>query len=460
MRFEEDVHWTDGLFLQPHHLQRMQYALHSRLRAERAALTPFPYGLVDFEIDDDALANGRVVVKRLSALMPGGEEISMPGNAVIPPLDISEELENHRECILVSLALPLWSELDANLADGGDVRAKRLFSVHETLVRDENTGDNEIPLARRRLNARLTTDARDNADLELLPLLRVRPLYRESGKPVPVRDSDFVPPFLALSADCPLLAAATELNIQLRSRRNKILSDLTAGGFTSETLSGETAAAVIQLGALNAGEGRLTSLLATGKTSPFRLYLELKTLLGQLAALQPLRDLGSVAEYDHENCAPCFRELFMHIRSLIMAEGVSSYVRLDFAPDAAGNELAVALKDEHLVSADEYYLALRCSGDTRRVIEAVETGDNFRLVNPSDARSRVRGVKLSEMLYPPRFRPALTNTLWFRLEREESPHVWTRIRDERGMLVDRADGVFPRLEVSLFITVLNKGGKA
>ena len=133
MRFEEDVHWTDGLFLQPHHLQRMQYALHSRLRAERAALTPFPYGLVDFEIDDDALANGRVVVKRLSALMPGGEEISMPGNAVIPPLDISEELENHRECILVSLALPLWSELDANLADGGDVRAKRLFLVRTDL---------------------------------------------------------------------------------------------------------------------------------------------------------------------------------------------------------------------------------------------------------------------------------------------------------------------------------------
>ena len=57
MRFEEDVHWTDGLFLQPHHLQRMQYALHSRLRAERAALTPFPYGLVDFEIDEPAASS-------------------------------------------------------------------------------------------------------------------------------------------------------------------------------------------------------------------------------------------------------------------------------------------------------------------------------------------------------------------------------------------------------------------
>lgn len=459
MRFEEDIHWAEGLFLQPHHLQRFQRSMKQRLHTERSLYLPHTCGLIDFEVDADAFANYRVVVKRISAVMPSGEEISMPGNCVVAPLDLSAELENHREEFTVYLALPLWSEYDANLSEDGDSRSKRQFSIHETLLRDENSGDNEISMACHRLNARLTTDFQDNSDLELLPVLRLRPLYREAAEAVLELDRDFISPYLTVSADCPLLSMAGELNIQLRNRRNKILHDLTESGYTSENLSGPGLHSILQLRTLNSYEGRLTSLLSSGRITPFGLYLELKSLLGELAALQPMRDLGYVEEYCHMDCAPQFRELLMHIRSLIMAEGVSSYIKLEFTESAGRHDRILSLKDEHLVIADEYYLALRCDGDPRRVVSAVESGDNFKLVNPSAASSRVRGVKLTEMRYPPRFLPALSNTIWFKLDRKESPRIWAEICNERGILLDWAEELFPKLEAALYITVLTQGKK-
>ncbi len=459
MRFEEDIHWADGLFLQPHHLQRFQRSMKLRLHAERSFYLPHTCGLIDFEIDSDALANYRVVVKHVSAVMPSGEEISMPGNSVIPPLDLSVELETHREEFTVYLALPLWSEHDANLSEDGDSRSKRQFSIHETQLRDENSGDNEISMARHRLNARLTTDFQDNSDLELLPVLRLRPLYREAAEATLELERDFIPPYLVISADCPLLSMAVELNIQLRNRRNKILHDLTESGYTPENLSGTGLHSILQLRTLNCYGDRLASLLSSGRLTPFGLYLELKSLLGELAALQPLRDFGDVEEYNHLDCGSQFRELLMHIRSLIMAEGVSSYIRLDFTESVGRPGRMLGLKDEHLVIADEYYLALRCDGDPRRVVGAVESGDNFKLVNPSAASSRVRGVKLTEMRYPPRFLPALSNTIWFKLDRKESPRIWAEICNERGLLLDWAEELFPKLEAALYITVLTQGKK-
>ena len=88
MRFDEILHWTDGLFLQPHHLQYLQRAIFKYERKNRLTYMPYPYGLIDFELDTDALSSLRVIVKRFSAVMPDGTEISMPGNVVLAPLDL------------------------------------------------------------------------------------------------------------------------------------------------------------------------------------------------------------------------------------------------------------------------------------------------------------------------------------------------------------------------------------
>lgn len=456
MRFEEDIHWAEGLFLQPHHLQRMQRSEKLRRQCERQFYLPYTWGLVDFEYDPDALANHRIVIKRLCAIMPSGEEVSMPGNCVIPPLELAPHLKNADGEIIVCLALPRWSEHDANLAEEDEGTSRRQFAIHENTMRDENSGDNEITVACHRLNVRLTVNPRDNTDLEVLPLMRLHLLCQEASEPALEFDREYMPPFVVLSGDCPLQSRCAELGIQMRQRRNKILHDLTQGGVNTENLTCANLLAMLQLRSLNRATDRLETLLGAGRLTPFALYLELKMILGELSALQPLREYGAVGEYDHMDCAPQFAALFTAVRSLIMANGVSSYIRLEFADTADHRGRLLKLKDEHLLMADEYYLAVRCSGDSRRIVSSIESGDNFKIVNPRSSASRIRGVKLTEMRYPPRFLPALPDAVWFKLERSQSQRVWSQICDEHAMMLDWAGELFPKLEAALYITVLSQ----
>ena len=453
MRFEEEINWSEGLFLQPHHLQRMQRNLLRGVRAGRSLAMPYPYGLVDFEMDESALAGNRAVVRRFSAVMPDGMELSMPGNVSLPALDVSPEVKDRVQSFKLCIALPSWSEFDANLSDG-TAAEKRIFVCHDEKVRDENTGDNEIEVAHRRYNARLTTDSRDNADLQLLPIARIKVIYHDEAEPRLEVDRAYVPPFAVLSEDCPLVGMTEELLVQIRNRRAKLYRDLTTSGYTTEALAGTTLYGVMQLQALNACGGTISSLLAA-RATPFALYLALRELMGSLLALQPMRGLVE-PEYDHLDCGLAFLELFEGIRALIMAEGVSSYVKVELERRTSGAGGLFRLKDEHIVAADEYYLAIKCAGDPRRIVAAVEHGDNIKLVSPSGGSGRTRGIKLAEVRYPPRFLPAVPDTIWFRLEREESSRIWDDVRDEGALLLDWADEVFPGFAATLYVSLVIK----
>ena len=452
MRFDPPIHWNDGLFLQPHHLQRMQRNIYGEIHQTRSFVFAHPCGVIDLEYDRDALHNARLLIKRFSAVMPCGAALSMPGNCVISPLDLKKLEAEKREGVMVYLALPHWSEFEANLTDE-DTLAKRQYSAHEFPVRDENSGGNEIPLIFRHYNARLVSDADNLADLELLPLMRLRPVTRETSEVVWESDSSYMPPFLVITADCPLFDSATELLLQIKRTCDKLLDNLSASGCKADTLSGSNLMNVLQLQTLNAFSARMSSLLVPGRISPFDLYVEMQTVLGQLSALHPQYGIDMVADYRHEDSMPCFWELYNGIRALIAAEGGVNYVQFKFEQVADGMFLEATLPKEQTLRGVDYYLAVSSEAEDRQVIRALESGDNFKLIDPDSRSARVRGVKLVEMRYPPRYLPALQNTLWFKLKLVESTRIWREICEKQAIDIDWAHDLFPQLEVRLFMTV-------
>ena len=142
MRFEEQVHWSEGLFIQPQHLQQMQASLISLARVQRKISVPFDYGFYDLELDPEALITRRVVIKRFSAVMPDGTEISMPGNCNVETLELTMENSGQTE-VNVYLTVPIRSTIGANLVS--ENKSNGRYILKENLVVDENTGENEIP---------------------------------------------------------------------------------------------------------------------------------------------------------------------------------------------------------------------------------------------------------------------------------------------------------------------------
>lgn len=180
MRFEKGLHWTEGLFLRQHHFQYLQQFLQKRDHQNRDLLLSYPWGFLNIEIDMEALENLRVTVTNVSAIFPCGEEISMPGNTVIPPLDLRELITDAHDPFMVYLALPLHSANDRNLAE--DATEKRMYLAEEVQTHDDYTGRNEITMIEDRLNVRITTSLQDNADLDLLPFARLVPQSSEMSE--------------------------------------------------------------------------------------------------------------------------------------------------------------------------------------------------------------------------------------------------------------------------------------
>src|SRR5688572_21540264 len=135
------IHWHEGLFLQPHHLQRMQKSQHDQLCAERKLAWAYPYGLIEARLSRDELENMRLRFERLRAVMPSGQIINYPDNAELPSLDIKPALARSVAGFKVFLGVPLWQNSRANTVNNNsesDSRVKLLYRVSELECTDEN----------------------------------------------------------------------------------------------------------------------------------------------------------------------------------------------------------------------------------------------------------------------------------------------------------------------------------
>jgi type VI secretion system ImpJ/VasE family protein len=470
MRFEELPHWNDGQFLQPHHFQYQQKILADYVRLNRRLIMHYPYGLIDLELDLEALEENRIAVKRFSAIMKNGLELSMPGNCILKPLDLSEALKGNPEKLTVYVAVPDWSELEANLADENHTWEKKLYLTQKKRLRDENSGDNEITFITRKLNARLVSDVDDNKDMQLLPVIRLNVITSKMNQHTVKQDESYIPPFMLTTTDDPLYDMTINLMSDIRRCRDKLQDTVRTFSTSFATVSApgpespeETLThtemfsqirTILLMRQVTLYDTRLASLVTDNAITPFELYVELASFLAELMGVNPYNSIKEIRRYDHDDRLPVFSELFKDIRSFVRSEGGAGYIRLDFSPTKEGGDFFVPVKPENLANISELYITIKTSADSLDTIRAIEQGDTFRLINPSSKSLRIRGIKLVEMRYPPRFLPVMDWTLWFKLDVDESSKVWREMCEERGMMIDCARDLFPGLEASLFITVV------
>lgn len=446
MIFHEMVHWSDGLFLQPHHMQQLQNYMIDVQQKSFMLSTFYTYGLIDFVIDTEALDGMRFVVKKLSAVMPNNLTVSMPGNLNIKPLsiDVAENINN--EHIMIYLAVPNYKETDANLSQ---YENERIFSTKEMFVRDENTGDNEISMLKRIYNGKITTN-KDNEDFTYLPICRLRWVSKNINEPKLDIDNNYTPPFYIITDDCPLKSYVSELMYVVKKKCERIIKELSDNGYNTNNLAGGNLFNVMQLSSLSSYEKVISSLIVTNKVSPFIIYLQLVALLSELTALQPFSNRDNVMQYSHDNLMEVFKDVITNIRSLIMAGGYTDYVQYEFTLN--GDYYKTILNSSDIVKASNCYLAVTISGNTDAAREFIEQGDNFRLINEQGIDKRIRGVKLKELRFPPRYLPVIPNAVWFSLEDMAESEAWSLICREKTAAIELLPESFPDFHGYLFMT--------
>ncbi|OHB63772.1 MAG: type VI secretion system-associated protein [Planctomycetes bacterium RBG_13_60_9] len=433
MTAASQIHWYEGLFLQPHHLQTMQRQFLDDIAGERRCRLAYPYGVLKMRLSDADLENHRLRFDELHVIMPSGLELQVPQNADLPSINIKETLAASHGSLKISLGVPIWQPAGRNIVEGdedGDWRVKRLYRVAEVESPDENTGENPQTVRVRRINARLLLEHDDPSDLEVLPLLRVT--AEDVAFPRP--DPKYIPPCLTVNGSAKLRDLVRDVTSQVLASRAELALQTARGGFAVDHLRGVQFEQVLRLRTLNRWGGLLDSLRnALGVVSPLEMYIYLRQLLGELAALHPDRDLFDVSPYDHDDPFPGFDELVRRIYSLLRGSVAPKFLEAPFVRDEVLGCVCAALSDEALSRPNEYYLAIKTKMDPKQLALLVEDRNKFKLMPRGLAHQRIYGVKLGYESCPPVELPAEIGLCYFRLMRHESERVWDRTVQEKAL---------------------------
>ncbi len=449
------LHWSEGLFLQPHHFQQFQRVINDAMNAHTGLAIPYMEGICDAEIDMEALKSRRVVINSVSAVMPDGLFLSMPGNCQVTPCVLEPDPDAASSEIMVYLAVPYYSATDSNLCQDNSQEHRR-YLLHETAAVDENTGDNETTVFKRSIAVRLITDPRKASDCAVLPLMKLKWVSAGAGTPILEKVAAYTPPLVILSGRSNIFAMTRDLLFELKSCKSQLLADLESSGFEPGLATGATVLRIMELQSLNVSIASLSNLLVPDKFAPFQLYQALTALLASLRAISPLSDSSDIPAYDHYNLYGIFSETIKNISAALNARGQAAFITLDFAPDSDASRLVAVLSPEDLAKAGDFYVAFEGELSWKDLIGEIESGDSFRLIDRGSIDSRVRGVRLCHSRFPPRYLPVMSsNTVYFKVMKDESARMWRYIMDDKAMVLDYAPSMNGKFSAKLYILTDN-----
>ena len=120
---------------------------------------------------------------------------------------------------------------------------------------------------------------------------------------------------------------------------------------------------------------KMLSLVEAPSVPLYSAYLELRSLLAELAAFRPGQAVFAAAAYDHDNPYPVFKELDIKIRREIKPAG-GVFLKVPFEMTAQKNmQIPVAkLTAEHFAKPNAYFLAVKTKADPTALARYVEDG--------------------------------------------------------------------------------------
>jgi len=416
--------WIEGLFLEPHHLQR-QDGYHERLLARRLqAVTPHDWGVLDLEIDARALQAGEIRVSRLDAILPDGTPISVDdgtgdslpprrfelgplGRGTIRPLD-------------VYVALAQESEHVANVDLTNDPATTARYLRSQSTVPDVNTGSDEraVDWARHNLRILFGEERRERFDV-----LRIGQVTRSSAGSVVLAET-FVPPVLAVGASPFLVGGFRRLLRAMIGKQQQLASSRRQRSATIVEFQAGDAAKFWLLHTLNGHLAAVAEVVDKPSTSAREAYGVLAELVGQLCTFDAEGDPMAIPRFDYLALGEVFEPMFALAIDLLERVIAERYVEIPLEPREG--LLVGELRDPALFQ-HAFYLAVSGSYTEAQVREHVPKLTKIAALQQMGVlvHSHVNGARLALEHRPPGALPVKPGVTFFRVE--TAGDFWTQM---------------------------------
>ena len=409
MSWNAKVAWTEGLFLRPQHVQQQDRYHEHNLAARVGRVTPYPWGVTALEIDHDLAQQGKFAVRRCAGVMPDGMPFDVPDHAPLPdPLEISERTAN----MIVGLSVPAIAknsrEIDFPEADSASRYWRGAGPVIDSAA--ATRGEEEIDLAHPRLSYAVLDGSKSGyMQIGLARIVEIQ------DKTI-VFDGRYLPPAITTHAHPGFNGVLDRVIGWIETKLEELAryaADPTAGG-------GLQYADYFILQVLNREIPVLRHMRGSQYVHPERLYERLLSLAGELATFATAKRMANRYDaYDHDDLTTTFHPLLRDLQAALSARMERRAVRLELM-ERAQNAYVSPIRDRALFQNATFILEVASS---RPLTEIQINFPHLFKVGPSTkmqdiVHAQLPGVPLLHMPTPPRQIRALSDHVYFRLDRQ------------------------------------------
>jgi type VI secretion system protein ImpJ len=312
------VVWKEGMFLQPQHFQQAERYVMNSMNSRMTLYTPFFYGTVQIEVDNDALVNNLFSLTGCTGILPDGTSFSLPHENPLPPSRSFKEYFTHDQQFLdVFLALPLIAESKPGVG-GAMSESHRNFRYTSKMVgiADDVSGTlrKEIELGLCNFQVLFGNEKLD--DFSSLQIARLR---RAPNGQIILQDT-YIQPLLQIGGSRFLLAQIRSLLEMLMAKTNILAQGRKQieGGFAEFAPSEVTAFRLLET--LTTYTPLLNYHLESRLTHPHEIYSLLMMFAGALSTFSSSVSLKDFPSYNHHQLTVTFINLIKIIRLVLEAD--------------------------------------------------------------------------------------------------------------------------------------------
>lgn len=445
----QSVHWYEGLFLRPHHLQANDRYWNELTSTSARWDNAYNYGIYDFEFSKEALANHYLDVQVLKARMRDGTLVDLEYGSKPDRIPLKEEggmmaaLEEafaNESTLRVFLAVPKLQLGRENCGPAGQSNETR-YAESRMAVADESRGGHEQEIEYRELNARLVLSTQDLSGYELLPIAQIK--RATEGQATPEIDPDYIPPMLATNAWPGLGAHIVRALYDQVGQKIEVLSQQMVNrsmGRDSQDPGDLDRISMLEM--LNEAYATLTIMAFGQATHPLVIYTELCRLLGKLSIFTAERRVTDIPIYDHDDLARIFREIKLRIEQILL--GVQDYEFEQRYFLGVGLGMQVSLEPRWFHSNWEWCIGVRkgdlSAQECRQLLSAGvldwKLGSSRQVENIFLRRSQ--GVQMKPLDRPMRALPVSQEWIYFEVLKDDSP-AWRDVVETQTLAMRLKD---------------------
>lgn len=439
MTWLSKVIWSEGMLLQPQHLQQHDRYLQRQLESRVAPMRPYGWGFSQLKIDQAQLAFGKIALLGCQGVLPDGTPLQLPVDDALPlPLDVPADARN----VTVMLALPLRRP---GIAEVGEAEGQENFARHRIVeyeAMDSNGLDNSALMQVGSLRLRLALESDVANAWSTLAVVRI--IERRADNRL-VLDPDFCPPCLDYRAAPRIGDFVDELLGMLQQRGAALAARLSQPG----TAGAAEIVDFLFLQLINRVQPLFAHYANMSGLHPEELYRAMLQLAGEMATFSKgEKRPRAYPPYLHHQLRDTFLPVLDDLRASLSIVMDAHAVPIQLEERQFGLRVAV-VPDASLFKNAVFVLAVNADVPA----EAIRSGfpPKVKIGSIEKIRDLVNlqlpGIGLRPLPVAPRQLPFYAGFTYFELDR--GSEYWQQLASSAGFAMHVA-GDFPGLKMEFW----------